>query len=505
MSESRDALIARRYAQPGEGHENNTWSRVADVWSGGDEHAYFPMYSMMAERRGFFNTPALANAGKPIQCASACYVLPINDSLTKGPGSIAQTLMDATAVHQYGGGTGFSFGRLRPKGSIVSTTGRPAPGGASFLKGYSDWFKQVTQAGLRDAANMCVIPCDHPDVMDFITAKQREGTITNFNISVAVTDDFMRDPAPEVWKAIVEGAWSNGEPGVLFIDTVNNDRLHPEVFEATNPCGEVPLLDYEACVLGSINLAAHVDGLNMDWDALADTIETMVTGLDNIVDLQDYPLDIIRDTHHRYRKIGLGVMGYADVLCMLGYAYGSQQALDFTEQLAWFIHDHAYLVSEHLGEVRGVYPGWTEGMPYRRNLCCMVIAPTGSISRLAECSFGIEPHFDCSSEGLYDSFILGGRYTDFQPYHDHPMFTPASQVEPEQHVLTQAAWQKYTDQAVSKTVNLPAAATREDVARIYRMAWETGCKGITVLREGSREDVVIGTTDPNCKSGVCNL
>jgi ribonucleoside-diphosphate reductase alpha chain len=307
-----------------------------------------------------------------------------------------------------------------------------------------------------------------------------------------------------VWDSIVEGAWRNGEPGIFFIDTTNRLSLHPEWIEATNPCGEVPLRPYEACVLGSINLAAHIKDGIMDLDALRETTYTMVELLDNVIERQDYPIEEIEREQKRYRKIGVGVMGYADALCELGHKYGSPVALALAEQWMSIIQNYSYRASEDLAEERGYYYGWSEGMPKRRNLNVQVIAPTGTISRLAECSFGIEPHFDVDDRGVYLSFIVGGVFEDYNKYHDGPVFKPASQVTLEEHIKTQAAFQQYTDQAVSKTINCPNETTLKEVEQAYIDAWTTGCKGVTILREGSRDEVVIGAVqDGDCVGGVC--
>lgn len=489
---TRDAVIKQRFMHPGEKTEQDVWRRVANHWSNSPDEAD-EFFELMNSRKGFPNTPAIANAGKPLNMGSACFVLPIEDSVD----GIMQTAQDAAIVQKSGGGTGFSFGRLRPRGAEVKSTGRTAPGPVAFLKMYSDIFNHITQAGLRPGANMGVLPVDHPDVMEFINCKAQNTSITNFNISVAVTDAFINDvasgseSATEIWNAICEGAWRNGEPGVIFIDRVNDARKHDEQFEATNPCGEVPLLPYEACVLGSINIAAHVAagpfGLYFDTEAFGQSVCTMTRFLDNIVDKQSYPLPIIEETHKRYRKIGVGVMGLADALIMLGMRYGSPASLDFCDLVAEVLHDASLAESLEIS----LHPGKP------KNLCRTVIAPTGTISRLAGCSFGIEPIFARE----WTSFILGGQYRERHPLAASPYFIAAKDVPPEEHVRVQAVFQTFVDQAVSKTVNLPHSATVQDVSDIYRYAWESGCKGVTVLRESSREDVVI----QDCESGVCAL
>lgn len=521
MAESpRDAVIRVRFMHPGEKNEFDVWRRVANAWAINETEAD-EFFSMMEERRAFPNTPAIANAGLQQACGSACFVLPIEDSLYEGQGSITGTLSDASRVHQYGGGTGFSFSSIRPKGSIVKSTGREAPGPVSFLRGYSDWFKRVSQAGLRPAANMAILHCDHPDVSDFITCKTVEGDISNFNISVALTDEFMRNidgKSKELWTEIVDGAWRNGEPGCFFEDTVNRMRLHPEEIHATNPCGEVPLLPYEACVLGSINLDGHVlSSGELDWGTLERTTRALTRMLDNIVDKQDYPLDVIRRKHQKYRKIGVGIMGYADMLIRMGVIYGTPAALELARDIMAFVQEVSYDESYKLAQEKGAYPGFTEARDFaghgsslwRRNLCVQVLAPTGTISWLAgddhnRVSPGIEPNYGRRGK----NFILGGVYDYEHALADSPYFVSYDEVTGDEHITTQAAFQKYTDQAVSKTVNLPHAATHDDVAAVYRKAWETGCKGVTVLRENSRQDVVLlpeDTVNADCESGVCAL
>ncbi|MCW0193382.1 MAG: adenosylcobalamin-dependent ribonucleoside-diphosphate reductase [Rhodococcus sp.] len=522
-TEVQEAILRDRFYHDGEESWYDVCERVARTWGDTPQHVA-AVYEMMRNKKGLPNTPAIANAGRPNQMGSACYVLPIEDSLTDGPSSIMQTLKDAAAVHKSGGGTGFSFGRIRGRGSAVSSTGRPAPGAVNVLELYSDSIARVTQAGMRPGANMGILPVDHPDIMEFIAAKSVEGTVLNFNISVAVTDEFMRKITRngsgwthEVWAEIVDHAWRNGEPGIVFIDTINRTALHPEPIEATNPCGEVPLRPYEACVLGSINLAEHLlaDDCGIDYQALQATTRTMVRLLDNVIEYQDYPIPEIEREQKRYRKIGVGVMGYADMLIKLGFEYGSEAALMVAENVMSYIQDWTYNESYRLAEEKGPFDAWgaydyceaagvetfaeKHGLPHRRNLMCQVIAPTGTISRLAGCSFGIEPIFAAE----VNSFIVGGEFHEVHRLKDMPAFITAKDITPEQHLRTQAAFQTYTDQAVSKTLNLPRATTREDIANIYRMAWELGLKGVTVLREGSRDDVVL--EDTSCETGVCTV
>lgn len=544
MSESPSvaAILADRFYHDHESSWYDVAERVARAWAKTPEEVG-EFYGMLRDRRALCNTPAIANAGRLNAVGSACYVLPVNDSLTEGPASIMQTLKDAAAVHKSGGGTGFSFGRIRGRGTSVSSTGRPAPGAVNVLELYSDAIARVTQAGMRPGANMGILPVDHPDVMEFLRCKSTEGRITNFNISVALTDEFMEKVTMErplyaedfkVWDAIVDGAWKNGEPGVFFIDTTNNARLHPEEFEATNPCGEVPLRPYEACVLGSVDISKHLapsydvtlgsDPIvtwAVNWDALAKTIRTMVRLLDNIIDLQTYPIPEIEREQKRYRKIGLGPMGFADACVKLGIRYGSQECIEFAEQLAAFFQVTAYDASEVLAHEHGPFPAYkgtcdcwdiprsdcctcgAYDFPFRRNLCCLVVAPTGTISRLAGCSFGIEPHPDVNEAGYYRSFVVGGQYDDHCVHHSSEFFVPTSDVTLEQHLRVQAAWQKHYDQAVSKTINCEYSTTREQIADAIILAWKLGIKGTTFLRSGAREDVVLGASD--CVGAACAL
>lgn len=746
MSESRNAVLKARFLHPGELSWYDVAERAARTWGSHGKHTG-ALYEMISRQRGVINTPAMANAGRVNQMGSACYVLPVNDSLTDGEASIMQTLMDAASVHKSGGGTGFSFGRIRGRGTPVSSTGRPAPGAVNVLKLYSQAISGVTQAGMRPGANMGILPVDHPDIEEFIKVKQVEGDIYNFNISVGMTDKFMKKVVAGtldhheafIWESIVQGAWLNGEPGVFFIDTTNKAALHPERIEATNPCvtgdtmiatldgprsfqqladdgrdvlvyawhpdtkkpvvrmmrhphktrtnvpileiefdsglkvrcthdhhffsfrgkkvkakdlkvgksvrawsmsqhrdghmrvhgwdteanraahqwvhrmvyecfygpvpdgmvvhhldanpehnhvsnlalmseydhqshhypdrvaggfgikknqaamettnhkvvgireagyadvyngcvddahsyiildpepvagvmsgivsancGEVPLRPYEACVLGSINVAAYDWERDSEQARFCEDVAVMTEALDNVIERQTYPIPQIEVEQKRYRKIGVGLMGYADALVQHQMLYGSADAMWFADHIGKLYKDASYEASEKLSWSRGFYDGWEKGMPERRNLNCQVIAPTGTISRLAECSFGIEPHFDVDANGNYESFIVGGQFLDHNPHYNSPYFKPASQVTLDEHLDTQAAFQRHVDQAVSKTINCPYETTQREVEEAYIKAWQLGLKGTTILREGSRKDVVIGkVTEGDCVGGVC--
>lgn len=532
MSSSRDAVIAARYLHEGETSENQLWHRVATAWAT-DDSEIKEFEEMILDGRAIPNTPALANAGRDSQMGSACFVLHVPDD-TEG---ILQTLADATMIHKFGGGTGFDFTPVRGRGTTVNSTGRGAPGPVEGpLKGFSEWIARWSQAGIRSGANMGMLHIDHPDIFDFITAKTVEGTITNFNLSVQLTDEFMVSAAAGVplgtrdaehdsylWDLLTRHAWLNGEPGAFFIDRTNNTRLHPETIHATNPCGEVPLLPYEACVLGSVNLAAHVTLRNgvhvMHEPNLRASVKQLTRMLDNIVEAQDYPLEIIRKTHQKYRKIGVGPMGLADALYLLGIPYDHPEAVALSEDWARIIQEASYEASVELAHSRGAYRehhrlyGGQEhphegDLPFRRNLCAQVVAPTGSIARVipkhydkgCPVSFGIEPHFDTDTDGSFTSFVVGKQLKEHTTFAGHPVFRTTTRVPAAQHVKIQAAWQKHVDQAVSKTVNLSHDATQQDVANTFKLAWELGCKGTTVLRNHSRVATVI-----DCPNGQCAL
>lgn len=513
MDQSRDAILRARYMH-GTETEHRMWRRVARQWAT-DGEQYRNFLRIFSELKALPNTPAIANAGLPNPMGSACFVLPVEDDTD----AILDTLRAATIIHKYGGGTGFDFSAIRSRGTTVSSTGRSAPGPVGGpLAGYSEWLGRWSQAGLRSGANMGMLDVSHPDIMDFIRAKRgTESFLTNFNLSVKVTDEFMARAADgtagAVWDEIVDGAWANGEPGVFFDDTTNDARLHPERIVATNPCGEVPLRSYEACVLGSINLAAHLISRGgrrfLDEPSFRETAHWMTILLDNIIELQYYPLEEIEREQKRYRKIGLGVMGLADALADMGIVYGSDRSIAAAQDWGRILQEQSYATSRDRGFALGFYSGHgaVEGWDYpdRRNLNTGVIAPTGSISRLAQCSFGIEPHFDVDSAGDYMSFVVGGAFKDHQPRYLRSAFTPSSRISLTNHLRMQAVWQEHMDQAVSKTVNCPFETTRDEVERAIIYAWKQGCKGTTILREGSRENVVIGATEGDCNGAACAI
>ncbi|MDD1762320.1 MAG: adenosylcobalamin-dependent ribonucleoside-diphosphate reductase [Methanothrix sp.] len=499
------------------------------------------------------NSPTLMNAGLPLGQLSACFVLPIEDSL---PG-IFEALKSMALIHQSGGGTGFSFSRLRPRGDVVRATGGVASGPVSFMGIFDKATEVIKQGGRRRGANMGVLRVDHPDIIEFIRAKQRPGVLENFNVSVAATDEFMRaacqgrdidliNPrtglaqsrinAQEIMSEIANCAWRGGDPGMIFIDRINALHPLPGIIESTNPCGEQPLLPYESCNLGSINLSKLVKEGEMDWRRLEELVSLAVRFLDDAIDVNRHPLNVIEETTLLSRKIGLGVMGFADMLIMRGISYGSPEAVQAAEEIMRFISDAARRASCKLGLVRGSFPLFEQSLfaswPAMRNATVTTVAPTGTISIIAGTSSGIEPLFALAfvrrvldgarflevsplferaavARGIYSPMLKAelarkGTAADMAgvPQDLKDLFVTALDILPEQHVRIQAAFQKYTDNAVSKTVNLPESATPSDVLNVFNMAYDLGCKGVTVFRYGSKSQVLYlgnGEMTAGCK------
>ena len=585
LSENARIVLARRYlkkdeaGEPTEEPETMFW-RIARVIAEEDrkygassaalEEVARSFYELMTTGEFEPNSPTLMNAGRPLGQLSACFVLPVDDALSNRGSGIYDTLRAMALVHQSGGGTGFSFSRLRPEGDTVRSTMGVASGPVSFMRLYDASTEVVKQGGTRRGANMGILRVDHPDIREFITCKNDTSHITNFNISVAITDEFMRavengeeydlvsprtgqvagrEKAREIFRLIVEGAWKTGEPGVFFIDRANEHNPVPELgaYEATNPCGEQPLLPYDVCNLGSINVGAFARGGHferpedgIDWEEFRRVVHLSTHFLDNVIDANRYPLGEIDDLAKQIRRIGLGIMGWADLLVRLGVRYDSDEGVALGRTVMAFIEEETRVASEKLAESRGVFPAWEDSIwgpddtcardaagnrirDHRRLRNCNLttVAPTGTISIIAGCSGGIEPLFAVAfmrnqagvmmpdvnedfvararTEGWHSDDLMkriaeeGHIHFDEVPPEVQDVFRTAHDITPGWHVRMQAAFQDHVDSAISKTTNFAFEATREDVRRIYEMAFRMGCKGVTVYRDGSRPMQVLST------------
>ena len=559
LSENAVKVLERRYLAKGENGElledcEGLFRRVAKAVAEADKGCASPdelkvieqeFFDLMTHLEFLPNSPTLMNAGRPLGQLSACFVLPVEDTME----DIFGAIKNAALIHKSGGGTGFSFSRLRPKGASVNSTGGVASGPISFMKVFNAATEAVKQGGTRRGANMGILRVDHPDIVDFITCKRDNADITNFNLSVGVTEEFMSaveqdreyeliDPrhkkpvgklrAKEVFDLMVDMSWNNGEPGIIFLDRLNKDNVTPELgaIESTNPCGEQPLLPYEACNLGSINLSImlkdHGGKPEVDFERLGGVVRKAVHFLDNVIDVNKYPLPEIDEMTRGTRKIGLGVMGWADMLCKLNIPYNSQKAINLAEKIMHFIQEESKKESIELAKKKGVFPYFDKSI-YKdlgvrvRNATTTTIAPTGTLSIIAGVSSGIEPLFAISfirnvmdndelvevnpffkqvgmADGFYSDELMKrvakkGTIKDFAeiPADIQNVFVTAHDVSPEWHVKMQAAFQRYTDNAVSKTVNLCHDATKEDVRNVFIMAYKAYCKGVTLYRDGSRD------------------
>ncbi|TRZ40982.1 adenosylcobalamin-dependent ribonucleoside-diphosphate reductase [Robertkochia solimangrovi] len=506
-------------------------------------------YNLMSARYFLPNSPTLMNSGLEKGQLSACFVLPVNDSLE----SIFTTLKNTALIHQSGGGTGFNFSDLRPANDLVSNRSGTSSGPLAFMKLFDAATEYVKQGGRRRGANMGILNVNHPDIREFITLKSEAGVLQNFNLSVGMTDDFMKalkgngiwnlinprngeimseESAHKIWDLIIDQAWQTGDPGMVFLDSINADNPIPAQGRilSTNPCGEVPLLNYESCNLGSVNLSlitrSKGDVVHIDWQRLEEIITLAVRFLDNVITVNHYVIPEIKDITRRNRKIGLGVMGWAELLIQLEIPYASIQAVSLAEDLMRFIQERSLNASRELAVERGVFPGWKDStyagkMPLR-NATVNSIAPTGSISVLANTSYSIEPLYAVAfnrsgilgdrtqteinhlfikkmnkvgrwNSRIYEELLSGKSIKDIPDIPDSfiKVFQTAQEIPWEFHLKHQQAFQRYTDNAVSKTINLPTNSSPADISNIYLTAWEYGLKGITIYREGSKSGQVL--------------
>jgi len=578
LTDNAQRVLERRYLKKDkQGHIIETpeemFRRVAQAIASA-ELIYDPSADVKAREEEFYqlmtsleflpNSPTLMNAGRELGQLSACFVLPVEDSME----SIFDAVKNTALIHKSGGGTGFSFSRLRPETDRVGSTGGVASGPVSFMRAFDTATDVIKQGGMRRGANMAILNVYHPDIMKFITAKEDSTVFTNFNLSVAVTSEFMeavkagtdyslvnphtgevqdKIDAKEVFDKIVAMAWKTGDPGIVFIDQINRDNPTPQLgkIESTNPCGEQPLLPYESCNLGSVNLSRMLQTTKgtaeIDYPRIARAVRIAVRFLDNVIDVNKFPLPEIEEMTKKTRKIGLGVMGFADMLIQMGIPYDSEKALEAASNVMQFVNEEAGKASAELAKERGVFPAF-EGSVYDnpdghgpRNASCTTIAPTGTLSIIAGCSSGIEPLFALSyihnildgaqlvetnphfeeiarNEGFYSEELMqqlasGTQLHALEGISDgiKRLFVTAHEISPEWHVRMQAAFQKSTHNAVSKTVNFPQEATREDIDKVYMMAYDLGLKGITIYRDRSREEQPLSTAQVEKKAEKADI
>ena len=524
---------------------DDVFRRTADFIMDTDEERQLA-YEAMRNCDAMPNSPTLMNAGRQdVKQLAACFVLPIEDNLN----CIFDRMKQTALIHQSGGGTGFSFSRLRPKNDIVGSTGGVASGPVSFMNMYNEATETIKQGRSRRGANMGILRVDHPDILSFIDSKKTPGKLENFNISVAVTEEFMRKANGEymlsfyglvnprtnevvdtlsakvVWDKLIQSAYETGDPGVVFIDRINESHInkHLGLIESTNPCGEQELLPFESCNLASVNVGNFFKNGSIDYERMAGVIHLFVKFLDNVIDKNIYFMPEMEDMTKRTRRIGLGIMGWADLLIKLGIPYDSEYACIKAKELMYFFQKETHQASANLAVERGAYPEWKEGYPYRRNTSPTTIAPTGTISIIAGCSSGIEPLFGlCYTRNVMDRQLLEtypyfGEYAkqngffdfrlmrklsegytlrqvgeDFKvPQFARDVFVTSHDVSPYHHVKMQSSFQKYVDNSISKTINFPADATVEEVRNAYDLAYTLGCKGITIFRDGSKDGQVL--------------
>jgi ribonucleoside-diphosphate reductase alpha chain len=467
-------VLAKRYLQPKE-KPNDMFRRVArflTVHNPAEEELFYEY-----QKRGIFlpNSPTLMNAGTQRKNLSACFVLPVQDSME----SIFTAVKNTALIHREGGGTGFNFSNIRARGSRVKGTNGVASGVISFMKVFDLTTEVVKQGGVRRGANIGILDWDHPEIKDFIEAK-KNGLFSNFNISVAATDEFMKMGRDSyLFEKIVENAYKCGDPGLIFLDTINRKSKH--YIDACNPCGELPLTPYESCNLGSINLLSFFNGDDFDFEGFKEAIEVGIIFLNRVIDNNEFPVTAIKYTTDLFRRIGLGVMGYADLLELLNIEYGSEDALNFTKKLARTLSNHSRAYSDEQGY---------------NNTTVNAIAPTGTLSLLLNISSGIEPLYTQDLKGNYIRFAMEKEYVVKHPIKHKKT---ALMITPEEHVKTTATWQKYIDNGVSKTVNMKQSATKEEIKTVYEMAWKLGCKGITVFRPGKKQVI------QKCSGDECSL